>query len=184
MSARPRAQAPFEVRPARRGEERAIAEVHVASWRETYRGLISDATLDRMSVNSRARIWREQLLIPRPGGSVTVATDAAGDIIGFGSAGPQREDDRVWDGEIYALYILRAAQRQGLGRRILTALARTLIEAGCASADVWALSTNTNAVDFYRAMGAEQEATRAIRYGAERLSETAFIWRDLKAAFG
>jgi len=184
MSAHPSAQGPFEVRPARRGEERAIAEVHVASWRETYRGLISAPTLDRMSVNSRARIWREHLLVPRPGGSVTVATDARGDIVGFGSAGPQREDDRVWDGEIYALYILRAAQRQGLGRRILTSLARTLIDAGCASADVWALNTNTNAAVFYRAMGAEESATRSILYGADRLSETAFVWRDLEAEFG
>ncbi len=178
------AQDPFEIHPARRGEEQAIAKVHIASWRESYRGLISDRTLSRMSVNSRARIWRRQILIPRPGGAVLVATNEAGDIVGFGSGGPQREDDRIWDGEVYALYILRAAQRRGLGRRILLALARTMMQAGCRSADVWALTDNAPATAFYRAMGAEPDATRPIRVGDDALSETAFVWRDLEKIYG
>lgn len=179
MNERPGAKGPFEIRPARLGDAVFLAETHVASWRENYRGIVSDHALAQMSVPARIRRWREILCIPRPVGAVLLAQDAGGEVVGFGSAGPQREDECPWDGEFYSLYILKAAQRKGLGRRLLTRMAGELIEGGCRSADVWALHENTAAGAFYKAMGGEEDATRAFRMDGEALTETAFAWRDL-----
>jgi len=41
------------IRPATPEDARAIAEVHVASWRYAYRGLLPDDVLDRLSVEER-----------------------------------------------------------------------------------------------------------------------------------
>lgn len=56
------------VRLARPGDAGGIAQVHVQSWAETYRGLISDEALAaRTSYQARQRretIWRS--VIPNP----------------------------------------------------------------------------------------------------------------------
>jgi hypothetical protein len=43
----------LDIRRASQSDARAIAEVHVASWRETYRGIVPDAFLDALSVAER-----------------------------------------------------------------------------------------------------------------------------------
>ena len=48
-AARIRAATPKDARP--------VAEVHVTSWRHTYRGLVPDDYLDRLSVDDRESMW-------------------------------------------------------------------------------------------------------------------------------
>jgi ribosomal protein S18 acetylase RimI-like enzyme len=45
---------PVELREARRGEELAVAELHVRSWQEAYRGLMPAEFLDRLDPRDRA----------------------------------------------------------------------------------------------------------------------------------
>ena len=49
------------VRGATADDARAIAEVHVASWRWAYRGQVPDRILDELSVDEREAIWRAAL---------------------------------------------------------------------------------------------------------------------------
>jgi ribosomal protein S18 acetylase RimI-like enzyme len=49
---------------------------------------------------------------------IYVIEDRAGQIVGFADGGQERTGDPVYKGELYAIYILDAYQRQGLGRRI------------------------------------------------------------------
>ena len=42
------------VRSARPGDAEAIAQLHVASWRVAYRGIVDDAYLDALDVGARA----------------------------------------------------------------------------------------------------------------------------------
>jgi hypothetical protein len=44
-----------------------IAEVHVASWRVAYRGLMPDNLLQQLDAESRANVWRELLENPQHG---------------------------------------------------------------------------------------------------------------------
>src|SRR5215467_15759624 len=74
----------------------AIAEVHVASWRETYRGLVPDAFLDALSVATRERMWHDALGADRPGATdqpsvVLVVSDADSRVVGFASGGARRD---------------------------------------------------------------------------------------------
>jgi hypothetical protein len=42
-------------------DARAIAEVHVESWKSTYRGIYPEALLNGLSVEKRESSWRELL---------------------------------------------------------------------------------------------------------------------------
>ena len=93
-----------------------IAEVHVGSWRTTYRGLLPDSVLAAQSVEQRAAIWREAAEAVERGESrsfVLVAEDPVDGIIGFASAGPEREQGVGFDGELYAISLLEGHQGRG-----------------------------------------------------------------------
>jgi GNAT superfamily N-acetyltransferase len=47
------------IRRATAADARAIAGVHVASWRVGYRGLVSQQKLDRLDVDEREQRWKE-----------------------------------------------------------------------------------------------------------------------------
>jgi hypothetical protein len=74
------------VRDAVADDARAIAEVHVASWRWAYRGQVPDGILDSLSVDEREANWERSLSREEVG--VTVAIDAAGAVVGFVETGP------------------------------------------------------------------------------------------------
>ena len=65
----------MNIRPATVEDAPALAQVHVTSWRETYRGLVPDAYLDSLSVPERTERWRGRLSGADPGAFTLVAED-------------------------------------------------------------------------------------------------------------
>lgn len=61
--------------PPRDRDARAIAAVHVASWRSAYAGLVPAATLDGLNVDARARQWACWLTDPKASSVVLVVTE-------------------------------------------------------------------------------------------------------------
>src|SRR5882757_3743577 len=79
----------LSVRDAWPGEARAIAEVHVLSWRAAYRGLLPADVLDGLSVDGRERMWAGILRDPAPRRAVLVAAEED-KVLGFAALGPSR----------------------------------------------------------------------------------------------
>ena len=88
------------VRPARVDDARAIADVHVASWRTTYKGIFPDTLLDGLSVDKREQSWRETLAASEPSSVTLVACDVDGSIVGFISGGVERTGRLGYQGEV------------------------------------------------------------------------------------
>ena len=88
--------------------------------------------------------------------SYFVAETENGDIVGFANAGPEREGDRIYRGELYAIYILEEYQRIGLGRRLFSSVTRRLLADGFNSMLLWVLEDNRPAIRFYESLGGEQ----------------------------
>ena len=62
---------------------------------------------------------------------------------------------RVYDGEIYAVYVLAQQQRRGIGRQLMGVSARHLMDQGFGAAMLWALEANGRARTFYEALGGQ-----------------------------
>ncbi len=169
----------------------AIAGVHVASWQATYRGILPDGFLAALSVEERTKHWTRNLTEPdqAPAGISSAAASAqAGhasfvavspdrDIVGFCSAGPNRGGPRSFAGEIYAIYLIEGAQRQGFGRALFTEGGRWLESRGLEPFLVWVLADNTKARGFYAAIGGEELEQRLITIGAKSYPEVAYGFR-------
>lgn len=174
---------PARIRAATPSDAAAIAAVHVASWRETYAGLMPEAILSALSVSERAVRWTHTLgEAASPDGASVFVAERQDEVVGFASAGPQRDRSLLaqgFTGDISAIYLLQRAQEAGAGRRLMAAAARALHDRGHRAASLWVLRENQPARRFYERLGGEQVGEKEDRRGATTLVELAYGWRDL-----
>jgi len=173
----------FVIFPAGPADAEALARAHVTSWRETYRGLLPDAYLARMSETAHARRFAHLLLKPGPDDVTLAAADRWG-IVGYAQGGPSRR--RVeGEAEVATLYLVRAAQGRGLGERLLRDTARALAAHGARSLVISVLRDNVGARGFYEHLGGEAEGPRQEPGpGGAAYWEVAYRWPDIGALLG
>ena len=149
------------IRPATPEDARPIAEVHVASWRAAYRGLLPDAYLDRLSVDEREAQRREHLDDPS-GEWGTLVAEEDGRVIGFVTFGPTRDDDAPpGTGEVPAIYLDPAVVGTGIGRDLFAEATDGLRRAGYTRATLWVLEANERARRFYEKAGWTWDGSRS-----------------------
>ena len=171
------------VRPAAPSDAPSIARVHVESWRTTYDGLLPDDHLAALDVADYAGRWERSLSSPFARGAVFVAEEAVG-IVGFASGGPERDGDPRYEGELYAIYLLREFQGRGVGRTLVRATAAAQAERRLTSIVVWVLRNNAGARGFYERLGGVYLRERQLDLGADgRLDvpEVAYLWADTRS---
>jgi L-amino acid N-acyltransferase YncA len=168
------------VRAATPADAPAIGRIHVESWRETYRGLLSENLLNSVSAIVRAAMWRGALEHERPI-LLFVAQEPSGELVGFAGGGYSRTPSLSHDAEVYAMYILRAAQKRGCGRRLMAALADGLRARGFKSLCLWVLEENANARRFYERLGGALIGEKTEIDGGYEFREIAYGWDDLES---
>lgn len=141
------------IRRARADDARAIAQVHVDTWREAYRGLLPAEYLSALSVDRRETFWASELKVT-PAERMPWLADSAGTVAGFVSAGPSRDEDAVSaTGEVYAIYVRPECWDRGVGRDLLGHAERDLRGHGYTEARLWVLAGNERARRFYEKAG-------------------------------
>ena len=101
----------IRIREAKPDDAGAIAGVHVASWRTTYPGIVPDAYLAGIDVREREGRWRS-ILDSASQTFTLVAETEVGELVGFVGGGRERSGDKVYRGELQALYLLESYQRK------------------------------------------------------------------------
>jgi ribosomal protein S18 acetylase RimI-like enzyme len=169
----------YVVFPAGPSDAEALARVHVTSWRETYRGLLPDAFLARMSEAGFARRFARELANPSAG--ATLAAADRWSLVGYAQGGPSRRGV-PGEAEIATLYVLRQAQGRGLGAELTREMARALAAQGATSLMISVLRDNLRARGFYEHLGGQAETARQERGpGGALLYEVAYRWPDIRA---
>jgi ribosomal protein S18 acetylase RimI-like enzyme len=166
------------VRPALIDDAAAIARVHVASWRTTYRGLLADDFLASLGEEPYTDRWRRVI---SDGLSRVFVVDDHEEIVGFASCGRERAGETGFAGELYAIYILDSARRQGHGRELVRAVAGALRVMKLTDMIVWVLRDNTAARHFYERLGGVYVRAQPITIGTTTLEEVSYGWRNLDA---
>ncbi|MEK4034328.1 GNAT family N-acetyltransferase [Methylocystis sp. IM3] len=165
-------------------DARRIADVHIASWRETYPAMMPADTLAALDLSEWAERWRGYLGEDDPASATFLALDETGAAAGFGYCRRQRSEKLLelgFSGEITSLYLLRRIQRRGLGRRLIGAMAGHLLAQGCDNAGLWVFRDAAHARRFYEAHGAAPAGVEGVWeiYGMT-LADMAYGWRDLR----
>ena len=173
----------INIRHAKTEDSSAIATVHIASWHETYRGLLPDDLLDNLRHDDRANLWVEIIALNAqyPMNAQFVA-EVEGTIVGFGSCGQGRSKDCLeagYQGEISTLYVLKNHQNLGLGSEIFSQMTKHLLANEITTASLWVLDTNVHARCFYEKRGGVSFGERTDDHRGCSTTEISYGWRDL-----
>ena len=169
----------MRIREAVPADAGPMARVHIDTWRTAYAGIVPAGHLVGLSYHDREARWVHILTRDQPAECNVVAETQGGEIVGFAGGGPEREGDRTYLGELYAIYLLQEHQRKGAGRRLVFAVARRLLSVGFNSMLVWVLEDNRPARRFYESLGGEQVGRKTIEIGGAGLVEISYGWRDI-----
>src|SRR5690242_8988579 len=160
----------------------ALARVIVDSYRSAHRDHIPAALLEQFTYAESERNWRRTLgEIAAAADSlerIYVAEDPGGQVVGVAMGGPERNDHPRYHGEVYILYLLPAVQRQGLGRRLMAAVAGHLLAHEMPSLLVRVLRDNAPARRFYEALGGQLVLEEQIEEDGFVLEQVAYGWSD------
>lgn len=168
----------IHIRGAGLEDASSIARVRVTTWQSTYRGLIPQDYLDSLSTIEYTAHWQGILAANGRQGYACVAESESTEIIGFALGGVERSQNPIFKGELYALYILDSYQNHGIGRKLVSAIARHLILEGINSMLVWVLSDNP-ARAFYEALGGEPLYEKPMMISGKELKQIAYGWQNL-----
>jgi ribosomal protein S18 acetylase RimI-like enzyme len=134
----------MRIRRAVDADRPAIARLHAASWRDTYRGILPDTLLDETLPGIMDARWAGQAIGPADAVLVAEQDD---EILGFAA---------TWDGEpvyIDNLHVATEARSGGIGRRLLAETARHFLAIGRKGAMLHVVAANRRACDLYLALG-------------------------------
>lgn len=117
----------IKIRKAVLTDTKGIAKVHVDSWKTTYTNIVPDEYLNNLTYVRREQLW----LTAIPKGGIYVAENSRGEIVGFSSGGKERSGKyNGYDGELYAIYILKEYQKQGIGKALIKPIIKELNRMG------------------------------------------------------
>ena len=167
------------IRKAKLEDVKAIAKVHVDSWRTTYQGIVPDSFLESLSYEEREQILKSGI----EANQVYIAEDESGKIVGFASGGKERTGKYdAYIGELYAIYLLEGQQGKGLGQKLFQSVVDDLKEKQLNSMVIWALADNP-ACRFYEKLGGKKIDAAEIELDGKKLDEVAYGWDELPDPF-
>ncbi|OIB02851.1 GCN5 family acetyltransferase [Paenibacillus sp. LC231] len=168
----------MHIRHANEQDAAGIANVHVNSWKTTYKGIVEDRFLENLSAADRIEGWRRKLANMPEDEQLLVIADEDGKVYGFMSYGMEREQKISDEGELYAIYLLKEIQGMGWGRELFARLKEFLQKNGYRSLLVWVLEGNS-AEHFYKHMGGQERRRKKIVIGGKTHTEVALLWSSI-----
>lgn len=138
----------FAIRPAEAADAPAMAKVHVEAWRETYRGVMSDAVLDDPGLLVwREAFWAAALTDPRYAENTAVVAVHDDAVIGIAMSGPE-PGRPAGERRLHLLYVYASFHGSGAGAALLEAVLDPRD-----AVTLWVADPNPRAQAFYRKHG-------------------------------
>lgn len=141
----------YQWRQAGAADAAAVSELHVQSWRATYRPVMTAAYLDGPIEAERLAVWRERLDVPDPLRTVWLL-EREGRLCGFACL--ELDADPQWGVLLDNLHAAPHLHGQGLGRALMRQSAQWVCSRRpLAGMFLWVYAGNPKARAFYEHVG-------------------------------
>ena len=169
-------------REATSADSSSIAQLHAASWRNSYRGMLSDHFLDHEVVADRRAVWEARLRAPVAGQWVLVAEEAS-TLVGFVCLFAHA--DGAHGVLLDNLHIRADQQGRGLGRALMTYAAQW-VQANYPGSGLylWVFAANQAARRFYAQLGGQiADEKIETKFGDQPVAALRYVWTDVTPLF-
>lgn len=166
----------MDIRHATLTDAKGIAKVHVDSWKSTYRDIIPNDFLEKLSYDQRTDLWNQN--ISKEENYVFVAVNSDGEIIGFADCGKRESNNVDNSGDLTSIYLLEEYQEKGIGKQLLKQLFLKFEELSFNRVFVEVLEDNKTRY-FYEYYGAKLIKTEEILIGGVHLNLLTYEWKNL-----
>ena len=170
----------LEIREANKEDIKSIARVYVDSWKDTYHRLVPNDYLDKLTYEEAEKKWND-FLNNEHEPFIYVSLNDAGDVIGFASG--KTIDEGNFDGELYSLYLSKESRGLGIGRQLISVIAKHFKEKGINSLMVWVMKQNKSGLGFYERMGGKEYIHRTSVFGGTIVEDVAYGWKDISTLY-
>ena len=145
----------IDVRIAGVDDAADIARVIVAGWRSSYRGIVPDEVLAKLSVEERSRMWGA-ILSEQKGAAFVASKDS--EVVGTAHIGLGSDPGTY---ELFCIYVLEEEWGKGVGTRLLQGAMDEARKSAGGRITAWVLLDNARARRFYERMGFEIDSEPA-----------------------
>jgi GNAT superfamily N-acetyltransferase len=166
----------MNIRKATLADAKGIAKVHVDSWKSTYKNIIPDDFLKKLSYDQRTDLWNRN--IANEGIYVFVAENTEGEIVGFADCGKREINNVDNSGDLTSIYLLEEYQGKGVGKQLLQHLFLQFEELGFNRVFVEVLE-DSNTRYFYEYYGANLLKSEKITIAGAELNLLIYEWNNL-----
>jgi ribosomal protein S18 acetylase RimI-like enzyme len=160
------------IRAATLSDADTIAALHAASWRSSYRGILSETTLGPGLDEERRKHWRGKL-----------ADASAKDIVllagRLGFIAMWAEGDPGFGAYIDNLHVLPGSRGGGIGRRLMGEAAHRLIARGERRAYLWVFDENVRTIELYLRLGGEIVEGGFDEVDGVQVPHSRVVWSDV-----
>jgi ribosomal protein S18 acetylase RimI-like enzyme len=171
----------FRIREARQDDVAGMAKVRVDTWKATYQGIVPDEFLQGLSYQRVAENWKRIFWENKePNVTRFVAETMQDDIVGIAICGPERNQDSIYHGEIYVLYVLPQYQNRGIGQELVAKCVQYLIQQlKVETMLIWVFAENPYR-RFYKSLGGIIVREKTIEIGGKMISEVGYGWEKIQ----
>lgn len=163
------------IREAILSDYSGIAKVHVDCWLNNYQRVLPIKLLEELSYREREDLWKKILLNDK----VWVVENDHSEIVGFVHGGINRTSQyEDYQGEIYALHILKDYQNLGLGRMLIRTLLDDLKQHNITSLMI-SIFEDDSFCTFYENLGAQKIDCVQVDLEGQTVNEAIYGWDAL-----
>ena len=164
-----------QIRKATLNDVEQIAQVHVITWKTTYKGFLSESFLENITPESRYILWRKNINDPN---KIILVLEKNAEIIGFIAGDPVKPGEyEQYDGVLTALYCKEKEQGKGYGKQLFHALLTEFTKLRFRNCIVKVLK-ESNSTYFYEKLGAVHIEDQPLE-GFEYLTLSTYAWEKI-----
>ena len=171
---------PVSIRSARACDAVAVAELQTLSWRNTYRGMLSDNFLNDKLFANRSELWNRRLGSPADN-QYTIVAEHDEDVVGFACA--FGGENPKWGSLLDNLHVQPTQRGRGIGKILMAAIANWCsLEYSKTGLYLMVFAQNAQARQFYERLGGTAALGEVIWMAPDgtAVNEIRYVWNDPK----
>lgn len=172
----------FNIRPATVNDATKIVHIHINSWKAQFSSFLTDeqVKLKDLDEANQLIVWQRRLTDEEGISRHTFIAELDEKAVAY-ITGRNFEGD--YDAELHQIYVLPEAHYRGIGKKLVSQLAKRLYDYGKRSMIVWVMTINP-AISFYRdGLNGTFAEERIIPDGDGILKEVSYVWSDIRVLF-